>query len=138
MTIRHPLTTVDSASLNDLFKQIDGYQRLGPNWDGEDALPVDRKVASRAKSLLQRIVTEVSPAENFFRLYGTTLEDLVRAGWRIVRIPLAAFTVRNFVLRDPDDIGHLNVFGSVEEFARYTSELSKCAELLTADQCLQR
>jgi hypothetical protein len=81
---------------------------------------------------------QVAAAENFFRLYGTTVESLVEAGWRIARVPVVAFTERSFTLEEPDTIGHLNVFGSVEEFARYTNELGKCAELLTADQCLEK
>ena len=81
---------------------------------------------------------QVAAAENFFRLYGTTVESLVEAGWRIARVPVAVLTERSFTLEKPDTSGHLNVFGSGEEFARYTNELSKCAELLTADQCLEK
>jgi hypothetical protein len=80
---------------------------------------------------------QIAGAENFFRLYGTTVESLIAAGWRIASIPASAFTQRNFTLGEPDAIGHLDVIGAVEEFARYTNELSKCAELLSGDQCLQ-
>jgi hypothetical protein len=80
---------------------------------------------------------QVAAAENFFRLYGSTVESLVAAGWRVARVPVAAFTERHFALGEPDEIGHLNVFGAVEEFARYTNELSKQAELLSAERCLE-
>ncbi len=80
---------------------------------------------------------QVAAAENFFRLYGSTVESLVAAGWRVARVPAAAFTERRFVLGDPDEVGHLNVFGTLEDFARYTNELSKHAELLSGEQCLE-
>jgi hypothetical protein len=80
---------------------------------------------------------QIAAAENFFRLYGTTVESLVDSGWRVACVPVRAFTERGFTLDEPDAIGHLNVLGSVEEFARYTNELSKCSELLSQDQCLE-
>jgi hypothetical protein len=60
MAIRQNLTTDTPASLGELFAQIEEYQHLGPNWDGEDALPIMRKVVLRAKNLLQRIAAEAS------------------------------------------------------------------------------
>jgi hypothetical protein len=49
------------TSLGELFAQIDEFPDLGPNWDGEDALPIERKVVSRAKNLLQLIATRATP-----------------------------------------------------------------------------
>ncbi len=60
MTIRHSLTIDIPAFLSELFAQIDRYQDLGPNWDGEGALPIERKVVLRAKNLLQLIATRAT------------------------------------------------------------------------------
>src|SRR5688500_17564397 len=37
------------------FKQIDEYATLGPNWNGEDALPIHPESVSRTKRLLRLI-----------------------------------------------------------------------------------
>jgi hypothetical protein len=60
MTIRHSLTIDLPAFLSELFAQIDRFQDLGPNWDGEGALPIERKVVSRAKNLLQSIAARAT------------------------------------------------------------------------------
>ncbi len=55
MAIRSNPTIDASASLDESFVQLDDYLHLGLNWDGEDALPIERKVVSRAKNLLRLI-----------------------------------------------------------------------------------
>jgi hypothetical protein len=60
MAIRPKPTTGTAASLGELFAQIDEFQDLGPNWDGENAMPIERKVVLRAKNLVQRISAEAS------------------------------------------------------------------------------
>ena len=43
---------------------------------------------------------QIAAAENFVRLYGTTVESLVDAGWCIARVPVSAFTERGFTLTE--------------------------------------
>lgn len=79
---------------------------------------------------------ERARAENFFRLYGTTVESLVENGWRVARLPLSTLADKGFTIDEPDENGHQNVSGAREEFERYSKELGGCADLLSAEQCL--
>jgi hypothetical protein len=76
-------------------------------------------------------------AQNFITRYGTTVESLVEANWRVARLPISELTKRGFTVDEPDETGHVNVFGTFEDFARYSRELSGGAELLSAEECLQ-
>jgi len=79
---------------------------------------------------------ERTRAESFFEQYGSTVESMVAAGWRVALVPIAAFIRRGFVPDAPDELGHQNVHGSYEDFARYSRELRGEARLLTDQECL--
>src|SRR5207247_2917539 len=79
---------------------------------------------------------EHAKAASFFQQYGNTVETLVAAGWRVAALPVAAFTSRGFSMDEPDSIGHQNVFGAYEDFARYSRELRAEARLLSPEECL--
>jgi hypothetical protein len=63
----------------------------------------------------------------------STVEELLQRGWRIVRLPVAAFTARGFTLDGPEPDGHQNVEG---DYALYSGELVAIAEILTDEECL--
>ena len=64
------------------------------------------------------------------------LETLVAAGWRVAILPVIAFTDRGFSVGEPGEVGHQNVYGAYEDFARYSRELRTEARLLSAQECL--
>lgn len=76
--------------------------------------------------------TGQSAAENL-RKYGGTPEELVGNGWRIARLPAAAFTERGFTLDGPEADGHQNVEG---DYALHSGGLVGIAEILTEQECL--
>jgi hypothetical protein len=74
---------------------------------------------------------------SFTSQYGSTVESLIEAGWRVARIPVSAFTQRGFIPGEPDAAGHMEVSGEYEDFARYSRELRAAAELLPIEECLR-
>ena len=73
---------------------------------------------------------EQARAANFLELYGTSVESLAESGWRVAVLPAAAFLERGFAMSPPDERGHQDVYGSYEDFARYSRELRMAARLL--------
>jgi hypothetical protein len=73
-----------------------------------------------------------SAAQNLQR-YGDTVEELIRSGWRIAKLPVTAFTERGFTLDGPEPDGHQNVEG---DYSLYSGELIGIAEILTEQECL--
>jgi hypothetical protein len=65
--------------------------------------------------------------------FGDTVERWVKNGWRVVRIPISAFTERGFTLDDPDAEGHQNVYG---QYVLHSVDLVDIAEVLTEEECL--
>jgi hypothetical protein len=136
------------------------YRRIHPcNWDSRNnrlkrgafipragtQLSVFRADLQTPRGLLQHCIddwqqklatgdesTRQSGAENLQR-YGATVEELLRNGCRIARLPVAAFTTRGFTLDGPEPNGHQNVAG---EYALYSGELIGVAEILTEQECL--
>ncbi len=49
MAIQHVQKLLESA-----YSRLEELQQLGPNWDGEDALPIDEKVIAHARELLEQ------------------------------------------------------------------------------------
>jgi hypothetical protein len=43
--------------------------------------------------------------------YGSTVEEWLQNGWRVVRLPVSAFENKGYELTDPEPYGHLNAFG---------------------------
>jgi hypothetical protein len=76
--------------------------------------------------------TRQSAVQNLQR-YGQTVEELWRSGWRVARLPAAAFAERGFTLDGPDADGHQNVEG---DYSLYSGELVSIAEVLTEQECL--
>lgn len=65
--------------------------------------------------------------------FGDTVEQWVQNGWRVVRVPISAFTERGFTLDDPDAEGHQNLYG---EYTLHSIDLVDIAEALTEEECL--
>jgi hypothetical protein len=66
--------------------------------------------------------------------YGETVEDWVRNGCRVARLPMSALTERGFTLDGPDDQGHQNVYG---DYDLHKADLADIAEVLTEEECLE-
>jgi hypothetical protein len=66
--------------------------------------------------------------------YGNTVEEWVKNGCRVARLPVSAFIERAFQLDEPDAEGHQNVYG---DYDLYKTDLASLAEVLTEEECLE-
>jgi hypothetical protein len=65
--------------------------------------------------------------------YGETIEEWVKNGCRVARLPESAFVERGFTLDPVDDEGHQNVWG---DYDLHKADLAAIAEMLTEAECL--
>jgi hypothetical protein len=84
---------------------------------------VDSAVKSRASA----DQAERERGEKQLARFGETVEEWLQQGWRVVRLPLAAFLERGYRLDEPDAEGHLNAFG---EHSLHAMDLAMIAEEL--------
>lgn len=63
--------------------------------------------------------------------HGDTVEKMVQNGWRVLRLPVSAFTSRGFTLTEPEEDGHQNVAG---EYKEYSGELADLAIVVPEHQ----
>jgi hypothetical protein len=66
--------------------------------------------------------------------YGNSVEEWVKNGCRVARIPVSAFLERSFTLDEPDAEGHQNVTG---DYDLHKVDLATIAEVLTEEECLE-
>jgi hypothetical protein len=57
------IETVDYSLLPTLDAEIEEFERLPPNWNGDDALPISRPVITESKILL-RLITDKALAKD--------------------------------------------------------------------------
>ena len=50
---------------------------------------------------------------------GRTVEDLIRLGWRVVRISLSSFRDRGFQIGEVEPDGHIEIYGPRDQFLIY-------------------
>lgn len=61
---------------------------------------------------------------------------MYREGWRIVEIPLSEFLVKGLTVAPPEDDGHQNVVGAVEDFQYYATIWIEKARMLSEEETL--
>jgi hypothetical protein len=66
--------------------------------------------------------------------YGNSVEEWVKNGCRVARVPVSAFLERSFTLDEPDAEGHQNVTG---DYDLHKVDLATIAEVLTEEECLE-
>lgn len=47
------------------------------------------------------------------------MESVRRAGWGVIALKASVFTTLGFTLGEPDERGHLEIFGNREDFERF-------------------
>jgi hypothetical protein len=75
--------------------------------------------------------SEKQRGEKQLAQFGETVDDWLRAGWRVVRIPLSEFIDRGYTIDEPDASGHVNTVG---DHAIHASEVAEIAREVQAEE----
>jgi len=95
------------------------------------------------QSQLANAASSIEREKLLKRLGEGTVKSMVEAeGWRVVRIPLALFVRNGFDISDADNLGHLNIIGTREDFKKRLADLFGDSDIpaeitvLSKEECL--
>jgi hypothetical protein len=74
--------------------------------------------------------------ENWFHSNGRTVEDMVdRHHWRVERVAMSCFPNGIFQAGEANAEGYLQIYGTSEDFQRYSINIANQAILCTPEEC---
>ena len=56
---------------------------------------------------------------------GETVEEWLQHGWHVVRLPVTAFTERDYLFGETEPDGHVEAFGDHDTFALELAEIAE-------------
>jgi hypothetical protein len=99
--------------------------------DRHQRLSVYLADAQSPRGALDLAIRHGSPV--FLEREGRSVEELVARGWRVVRVPLAAFLAAGLVFDRVEDDGHVELCGDP---TASIDDLIELAEVLSPAECL--
>jgi hypothetical protein len=74
--------------------------------------------------------------ENKLNSNGRTVEEMVdRHHWRVARVPTSSFQQTVFQIGEANEDGYLQIYGTPEDFQKYSTNIAREAILCTAEEC---